>query len=170
MAQFPHHGTCRRRFTTVHDLAVRVTYRLRTNWNKTRYGGKDATDYNDIDLGLAIRQQIEQLLGFEQCGRCVDMFYKSNMDMIIGNTTLSRFFDFKPVLYAEKRNCHEGVIVDAMSRLNKKEVKVDLDDDEYVTFDIEEIEDVFETEANTSQVDLPLNKPFDEYECMMFYI
>ena len=153
-AKFPRNGSCQRRFSTIYGLVVRVTYRLHTNWNKTKYGAKDATDYNDVDLGVAIRKSIDQALEFKQCDRCSEMFYKSNTGMIIGNTRLSHYFDFKPMLYT-KKTCHEGVIVDAMSRLDGEEVIVNLNDGEYVTFDIEEIEDVSEEEANTSYVHLP---------------
>ena len=157
VSQFPRYGTCQRRFTTTRNLAISITYRLHTNWDKTIYGGTGAPNYkySDIDIGLATIYQILQDLGIEHCGTCYEKFYKSNIDRTIGSTRLSHYFDFKASINVENPRCSQEGIVDAMAKLDEKEVKVHIKYGEYITFDIKEIKDLPVNQANTTQVILP---------------
>ena len=167
MAKFPRYGTCQRRFTTTHNLAISVTYRLHTKWNKTNYGGTGAPNYKftAIDIGRATIYQIYQALGNEDCDRCYEMFYKSNIYRTIGNARLSLYFDFKALINVENTQCSYEVIVDSMAKLDGKEIRINLKDGEYVTFDIKETEDLPVNKANTIPVILPKT---ENNRCMAF--
>ena len=124
-----------------------------------KYGTKDAAEYSITGLGQAIRRQMYNDLGLGQCGSCKALFYKSNTDGGIGNAQLPPFLEFSPMFYAYGRKCSENMIVDAMSNITGKELIVYLDNEEYVTFDVEEIEHSNTPQGNMSDLNL---SPFED--------
>ena len=102
-------------------------------------------------------------LGLGHCGSCRSLFYKANTEDTIGNIRLPSVLDFSPLFYTYGRKCSDIMIVDAMSKIIKKELIVYMDEEEYVTFDIEEIEHSTETQENMSDVELPHLKDDDGF-------
>ena len=116
-------------------------------------------EYSITGLGQAIRRQMYNDLGLGQCGSCEGRFYKANTDESIGNARLPPFLKFSPIFYAYGRKCSENMIVDAMSKIIGKELIVYLDDGEYVTFEVEEIEHSTTPQENMSDLSL---SPFED--------
>ena len=157
--QFPRYGSCQKIYSDVYFLGITIAYRLRANWNKLKYGTKDAAEYSITRLGQAIRRQMYNDLGLGQCGSCRGQFYKSNTDESIGNARLPAFLELSPIFYAYGRKCSENIIIGAMSNIIGKELIVYLDDEEYVTFDVEEIEHSTTPQENMSDLSL---SPFED--------
>ena len=124
---------------------IGITFRLRTNFGRLKYGTRNGANYSDIDLGVAVQRRIYQALGLEQCGRCIGEFYKSDVNEEIGKANLSLFFDFRPLVYTQGSKCSEEVIVPAISKIIGGKLILNPEENEYVTFDIEEVENVHGT-------------------------
>ena len=118
--------------------------------------------YNVFGLGEHIRRQIYDDLGLGLCGSCYGLFFKSNMEEIIGNAQIPTFFEFWPLFYTYGRHCSQSLIVDAMTNLSGKELTV-YTEDEYVTFDIEIIDDTDESQRNTTDLFLPKFEDEDNF-------
>ena len=142
ITQFPRYGSCQSRYSDTYFLMIGITFRLRTKFRRLRYGARDGANYNDIDLGVAIRRQVYHALGLNQCGRCVGMFYQSNLNEKVGNSKLSLYYDFRPAIYTHGSRCSDEVILAAMSKIIGEELTVYLEEDEYITLDIREVETV----------------------------
>ena len=150
---------------------IGITFRLRTNFGRLKYGTRNGVDYSDIDLGVAIQRRIYQALGLEQCGRCIGEFYKSDVNEEVGKANLSLFFDFRPLIYTRGSKCSEEVIVPAMSKIIGDTLILNLEENEFVTFDIEEVENVPGTiRKNMSILNLPATKEDDKFCTARVYL
>ena len=157
VTQFPRYGSCQSRYSDTYFLMIGITFRMHTNFSRLRYGARDGKDYNDIGLGVAIRRQVYHALGLNQCGRCVGKFYQSNLNEKVGNSKLTLYYDFQAAILTHGSRCSDEVIVAAMSKIIGEELIVYLEEDEYITLDIGEVENIsdFEWEMNASLLRLP---------------
>ena len=114
--------------------------------------------YNGIDLGEAIRRRIYQALGLEQCSRCIGNFYQSAENEEFGKARLSLFSDFRPEIYTYGSKCSEELIVPTMSKIIGDTFILNLEENEYVTIDIAEAENVHGITKNMSILNLPTTK------------
>ena len=162
MTKFPRYGICQSLYSDTYFLVIGITYRLRTNFGRLKYGARNKSEYNDIELGVAIRGHTYQALGLELCGRCVGRFYQSKVNAEVGNTVLSLFFVFQPIIYTRGSKCSEKEIVNAMSKIVGDELILDLEENEYATFDIDEIENIDGIRKNVSFLDLPATDDDDK--------
>ena len=149
VTQFPRYGSCQSRYSDTYFLKIGITFRLRTNFSRLRYGIRDGADYNDIGLGVAIRRQVNHALGLNQCGRCVGGFYQSNLNEKVGNSKLSLYYDFQAAIFTHGSRCSDEVIVAAMSSIIGEELIVYLEEDEYISLDIGEVEDASDLEEKS---------------------
>ena len=162
ITQFPRNGVCQSRYSDIYFLAIEIAYRLRLNLNRSRYGARDGQNYNDKDLGIALRGQLYNDLDLEQCGRCTEKLYQSFENEKVGNTRLPLYYDFLPFIYTNDRPCSLDVILDSFSKIIGQGLNVTFGDEEYITYDIEEMETVREFKKNASKVDLPPNDKDDK--------
>ena len=160
LSSFPWYGACERRSSKTNFMGINVKYRLRANRYKVKYGANDKEDYSITVLGEAIARHMYRNLGLEECSRCPEAMSKSNNDVIVGNARLPLFFNFMPYFYTYGSKCQEEDIANALSKLIGKELIVNIDEEEYVTFDIEEAEYTYVSEQNTSTVELPVLAAF----------
>ena len=105
-----------------------------------------------------MRRQMYEDLGLQHCERCHAKIFRSNQDSPAGETILPLFFDFTAYFSTYGGNCSEVDIASAMANINGKELIVNMNENEYVTLEVNEIEYSYMPEENTSQVDIPLSE------------